>query len=310
VLGALAGRAEAAGDLKTVVVTFDVHPRSVVVPARAPKMLTTVARRLEIFEQLGIDYVGVLPFDRIRHLPPEEFVRRVVVNGFDARAVMVGRGFRYGSGRAGDVASLRATGEAWGFTVEARRLIESAHHPISSSFIRRCIAEGDMATATRLLGRPHQLPALVTEPATGGTGYGLPSACLEVDRSMAIPRQGVYAGWIVMGDRGLRALCEVGSRTVDSRSSELILIHLLDSGGELGARRVGIRFAEWVSDRPASGAGDDEADRGGLEGEFSVQLHPQRAYVRRLQHLLAERFSLASTSRGREPERSVLIYRA
>ena len=102
-LGALAERADATGNLRTAVVTFDVHPRSVVAPARAPKMLATVARRLEIFEEIGIDYVGVLPFGRIRHLPPEEFVRRVVVDGFDARTVMVGRGFRYGlRSRRGD----------------------------------------------------------------------------------------------------------------------------------------------------------------------------------------------------------------
>ena len=260
-LGALAERADAAGNLRTAVVTFDVHPRSVVAQARAPKMLATVARRIEIFEEIGIDYVGVLPFGRIRHLPPEEFVCRVVVDGFDARTVMVGRGFRYGAGRTGDVASLRAAGRARGFAVEARRLLESARGPISSSFIRRCIAEGDVATANRLLGRPHELPALVAERAPGGTRHGLPTAYVEVDRSMAIPGWGVYAGWVVTGDRTLRALCDIGADTVGSRSSELIRIHILDSEGEPGARKVGIRFAERLADQPPADAGDGETGR-------------------------------------------------
>ena len=265
VLCALAERAEA-GNLRTAVVTFDVHPRSVVVPARAPKMLATVARRLELFERVGVDYVGVLPFDRIRHLPPEEFVRRVVVNGFDARAVVVGHGFRYGSGRTGDVTSLRTAGEAWGFAVDARRLLASAQRPISSSFIRQCIAHGDVATANTLLGRPHELPALVTGAPKGGTSDRLPTAYVEVDRSMAVPGQGVYAGWILVGDKNLRALCDVGARTVAGGSSELIRIHFLDSDAEIGSSSVGVHFVDRMSDQPPAG-GDEGA--GGVAGDVA-----------------------------------------
>ena len=260
VLGALTERADGIGNLRTVVVTFDAHPRSVLAPARAPKMLATVARRLEIFDALGIDYVGVLPFDRIRSLPAEEFVRRVVVDGFDARTVMVGRGFRYGASRTGDVTSFRAAGEAWGFAVEARPLLESSHGPISSSFIRRCIADGDVTTAGRLLGRLHELPALVTERGPEAPGYGLPTAHLEVDRSMAVPGQGVYAGWIVTGDETLPVLCGIGARTV-SGSGELIRVHMLEPDRKLGAREAAIRFAERLTDQPRADAGDEGTGR-------------------------------------------------
>ena len=253
VLGALSERADAAGDLGTVVVTFDAHPRAVLAPARAPKMLATVARRLEIFDELGIDYVGVLPFDRIRNLPAEEFVRRVVVDGLDARTVIVGRGFRYGTGRTGDVASLRAAGEAWGFAVEARPVLEGSHGPISSSFIRRCIADGDVATTGRLLGRLHELPALVTERAPEVFGHGLPTTRLEVDRSMAIPGQGLYAGWIATGDETLPALCDIGTRT-GGGPRELIRVHILDPDRKLGSREVAVRFAERLSDQPLADA--------------------------------------------------------
>ena len=255
-LGTLAERAGAAGNLATAVVTFDVHPRSVVVPARTPKMLATVARRLEIFEESGIDHVGVLPFGRVRHLPPEEFVRRVVVDSFNARIVVVGRGFRYGAGRTGDVAALREAGDAWGFAVEARRLLESAHGSISSSFIRRCIEDGDVVTAGRLLGRPHQLQALVAEWSPEGARYGLPAADLEVDGSMAVPGEGVYAGWVVTGDGTVPAICDIGGRSVRSASTRPVRIHLLDPGGALGVREVGLRFAARLSDRSHERAGD------------------------------------------------------
>lgn len=239
-----------------MVVTFDVHPRSVVVPARAPKMLTTLARRLEILEEIGIDYVGVLPFGRIRHLPPEEFIRRVVVDGFDARTVMVGRGFRYGAGRAGDVASLRAAGETLGFDVDARRLLESTRGPISSSRIRRCIAEGDMVTANRLLGRPHELAARITERAGEGTGYGLPVADVEADPSMAIPGQGLYAAWTVTREGAVPTVCDIAARHPRSGSTGSIRSHSLDPADELRPGEVRIRFVGRLGDRRQAGGRD------------------------------------------------------
>ena len=256
-LGALAERARAAGNLGTVVVTFDVHPRSVVAPTRAPKMLATVARRLEVFEELGIDQVGVLPFGRVRRLPPREFVRRVVVDAFEARVVVAGRGFRYGAGRTGDVASLRSAGEAWGFTVETRRLLEGAHGSISSSFIRRCIADGDVEAAGDLLGRPHELPALITRTAPEEAGYGMPAAHLEVDRSMAVPGDGLYAGWVVTRHRTLPAICDTAARAAHAGSTRPIKIHLLEPEPDLRAREVGLRFAARLPDRPHERAGDE-----------------------------------------------------
>ena len=259
VLGALAERARAAGNLGKAVVTFDVHPRSVVVPARAPKMLTTLARRLEILEEIGIDYVGVLPFDRIRHLPPEEFIRRVVVDGFGARTVMVGRGFRYGAGRTGDVASLREAGEMLGFDVDARRLLKSAQGPISSSSIRRYIADGDVATANRLLGRLHELAARVTGSAGEGRRSGLQVADVEADSSMAIPGQGLYAAWTVTRDGTFPAVCDIAARRPRSGSTGStgsIRSHSLDPADELPPGEVRIRFAGRLGDQRQVGGRD------------------------------------------------------
>ena len=144
--------------------------------------------------------------------------------------------------------------------VEARPLLESSHGPISSSFIRRCIADGDVTTAGRLLGRLHELPALVTERGPEAPGYGLPTAHLEVDRSMAVPGQGVYAGWIVTGDETLPVLCGIGARTV-SGSGELIRVHMLEPDRKLGAREAAIRFAERLTDQPRADAGDEGTGR-------------------------------------------------
>ena len=199
VLAGLSARALESGNLEKAVVTFDVHPRSLVTPGRAPKMLTTVAHRIEMLESMGIDQVGVLPFALIHRLPPDEFVRRVVVDGFNARVVTVGHGFRYGAERTGDVASLRQAGDSYGFLVEARELLEGEGGPISSSAIRRCVAEGDVVTATGLLGRQHELRGVVLEADRQGSWSGVPTVDLEIDAVDGHTGRGCIRG--VGGDR-------------------------------------------------------------------------------------------------------------
>ena len=202
-LDALSERAALAGGLETVVVTFDVHPRRFFDPADGPAMLVTLSRRLELLESVGVGQVGVLPFAEVRHLDPGEFIRRVVSGGFDARAVVVGEGFRYGAGRAGDVDDLVASGRTHGFRVDAIRLRDGGQGPISSSAIRRHIAAGEVAAAAGLLGRHHEVPGRCVVPEGGDAS----TLAVEVDWSMAVPGSGVYA--VTVGSSGPGA-CSIG----------------------------------------------------------------------------------------------------
>ncbi len=248
-LADLADRAAKAGKLETAVVTFDVHPRSVVTPERAPRMISTLPRRLEILEELGVDQVGVLPFGLIRNLSADRFVRRVIVDGFAARTVVVGRGFRFGAGRAGNVEVLRECGRRWGFVVEARRLVEGTDGPISSSSIRRYLAEGDVARAGRLLGRPHELQLAVAGPGWWETDQGAGAADLRVDAPPAIPAVGIYAVWVGLGKGSRPALCEVATPARSPQAGGLLRIHLLEPGDSAGGETsTVIRFVARLSD--------------------------------------------------------------
>ena len=190
--------------IERAVVTFDVHPRSVVTPEQAPRMLTTLEHRIEFLGWLGVDRVGVLPFDLIRDWPPEMFVRRVLVGAFDAKAVVVGKGFRFGAGRAGDITTLMQM-EGRDFWVGSVGLFPAENGPVSSSNIRRLIAEGDVSGAADLLGRYHGLPARVPEARVPEArvpeaGRGAPRSAshtveLEIDWSLAVPAPGAYTVW-------------------------------------------------------------------------------------------------------------------
>ena len=206
-LAALSERAVRAGGIETVVVTFDVHPRRFFDPVDGPAMLVTLSRRLELLESVGVGHVGVLPFADARHLGPEAFIRRVVSGGFNARAVVVGEGFRYGAGRSGDMAALAASGQTHGFRVEAVRLRDGEEGPISSSAIRRHIAAGEVAAAAELLGRPHEVAGRTAAPERGGDASTL---AVEVDWSMAVPGPGIYAVVVGTADPGSSGACSIG----------------------------------------------------------------------------------------------------
>lgn len=173
---------------ESAVVTFDVHPRSVTDPGQAPKMLTTLERRIDHLEWMGVDRVGVLPFGMVRSWTPEEFIRRVAVDAFAVRDMIVGDGFRFGAGRTGDAAALVKEADKYGFGVTAVEIIEEGGSPVSSSAVRRCIAEGDVSAAAVLLGRYHGVQA-----APVGPGREPTSTELEIDPAMAVPAPGVYA---------------------------------------------------------------------------------------------------------------------
>ena len=196
--------AEVAPNTDVVAVTFDPHPMEILLPERAPIRLTTIDERAQLLMQAGADRVLVLPFNRdVAGWTPDEFVRRVLVDALGAHAVVVGENFRFGAKASGDVATLHKLGVEYGFDVEALALDGDAQ-PWSSTAVRRCLAEGDVAGAARILGRPHTVRGVVVEGEHRGRELGYPTANVPTDGMAAAPADGVYAGW-------LRRLDEDGS---------------------------------------------------------------------------------------------------
>ncbi|MGH9047996.1 MAG: bifunctional riboflavin kinase/FMN adenylyltransferase, partial [Acidimicrobiales bacterium] len=158
--------------LETVVVTFDRHPATVVRPESAPRTLTDLEQKLELLADCGVDRTLVIPFDRSRSdETAEDFVDTVLVDALGARLVVVGRDFHFGHDRKGDVTLLDEMGDDRGFAVEPVELVGDgggAEAPVSSTRIRRLIAEGNVGAAARLLGRAHQ----VRGPVKHGAGRG------------------------------------------------------------------------------------------------------------------------------------------
>lgn len=263
-LALLRRRADELG-LPTVVVTFDRHAATVVRPDSVPPLLTDVDQRLELLSECGVDLAVVVPFDESRAKEEAaDFVDELIVGGLAARLVVVGQNFRFGHERRGDVALLESIGARAGFAVEGVALMTAGddagspeHAVVSSTRIRQLVAEGDVAQAATLLGRPHELRGeVVRGDGRGGAELGMATANVALPARMAVPRLGIYAG------RGRRAdgstypaAISVGVRptfysdaTAQAASEPLLEAHFMDFEGDLYGERIGVAFVERLRD--------------------------------------------------------------
>ncbi|HJL14804.1 MAG TPA: bifunctional riboflavin kinase/FAD synthetase [Sandaracinaceae bacterium LLY-WYZ-13_1] len=239
-----AARERAAPDGLTVtVLTFDPHPARVLAPDRAPPLLTTLERRMRLLRDLGADRVEVLRFDRARAgQAPEDFVREVLVDRLRARGLVVGPDFRFGRGAKGDAQTLRRMGGELGFDVREVGPVRLGGETVSSTRIRAALRDGDVAAASRLLGRLHDVDGTVVEGDRRGRTIGFPTANLDC-APVLLPSDGVYAVVARPLDGGelLRGVANLGVRpTVEAGRS--VEAHFFDFGGDLYGQRLRLGF--------------------------------------------------------------------
>ena len=233
-----------------VVTTFEPHPMTVIHPDSAPPRLATLDHRLALLESEGVDCVLVLPFTREVSLwSPDEFVKRVLVDALDADEVRVGENFRFGHRAAGDVTTLREEGVRHGFTVVALPLAGD-HTRWSSTYVRQCLAEGDVKEAAEALGRLHRVEGPVVVGDKRGRGLGYPTANLELPGETAIPADGVYAGWLTRADgTRLPAAISVGTNPTFGGTKRRVEAYVLDRDDlELYGEHVAVDFLARLRD--------------------------------------------------------------
>lgn len=238
---------------RSVVVTFDPHPASVVRPESAPKLLTDLTQKLELLETTGVDATVVVRFDAARASESaEEFVVQVLVERLGIRAVVVGEDFHFGRQREGCVDLLRTLGARHDFEVFPIELVErpdGVDEPVSSTAIRRALAGGGVEVAHRLLGRPFEVRGPVVQGDQRGRTIGFPTANVEVSQQICLPADGVYAGWYIRpnGERHPCAM-NLGRRPTFYEHADVSLLeaHLLDFTGDLYGEQARVQFTNFL----------------------------------------------------------------
>ncbi|GAA2538144.1 bifunctional riboflavin kinase/FAD synthetase [Microbacterium mitrae] len=235
---------------KTVAVTFDRNPLALLRPELCPTELVSLAQKIELLGGTGIDAVLVLTFDEaMAQVTAEEFVERVLVANLNAKTVLLGHDFRFGHRGAGDPELLRRMGETFDFTVDAVGDVTDEGDRVSSTRIRELLAEGDVATAARLLGRPHAVAGEVVHGLKRGRELGFPTANLSPQSQGDVPADGVYAGWLLTED-GIhrRAAISVGiNPTFDDVEVRQVEAYVLDETDlDLYGQQVVVEFVERI----------------------------------------------------------------
>lgn len=242
----------AAGPQATVV-TFDPHPR--VALGHRVELITTLERRLELLESLGVGETLVVPFTPdFSLMSPEEFAR-TVLEPLGARVVVAGVNFRFGRGRSGDIDTL----ESLGFDARPVPFVEG----VSSSRIRQLVHAGEVRGAAALLGRPAEVEGtVVAGDARGGT-LGFPTANLAAPPDLLAPAFGIYAGEAL----GRRAAVSIGVNPHYGGEERRIEAFLLDYVGDLYARRLVVEIWDRLRDERAFDSEEDLIEQMGRDVE-------------------------------------------
>jgi riboflavin kinase/FMN adenylyltransferase len=274
ILRAVAERAPAWGALAAAV-TFDPHPLKVLRPEQAPSLLQTLEQKVAGFIGLGLDAALVLNFNSaLAALSPEEFVRRTLAGPLRATVVLVGRSFRFGNRQTGNAERLRELGEKYGFAVEIMEPVIVDGEVVSSSVVRSAVAEGHVARATRLLGRPFALTGEILRGTGRGASVVFPTLNLAPEQEL-LPKTGVYATETLVGARVYRSATNVGVRPTFDAGALSIESHLFDFSDHLDSGRIEVRFWERLRDERKF-SGPEE-----LRRQIAADLEQTREFFRK-----------------------------
>lgn len=237
-----------------VVYTFEPHPRKVLHPDRAPRLLTTLEQKLELLEAQGVDIVIVEPFSlAFARFPAESFVREILFERIRPREVYVGYDFHYGRDREGSMRTLTELGPHLGFAVTIIPEVMVGDRDVNSTRIRQLLAEGNVTEAALLLDRPYTVRGTVAKGDRRGRTIGFPTLNLAAENEI-LPARGVYASHVRFLDEEdpasaalWPAVTNVGTRpTFKDDDALLAEAHLFDFEGEAYGRRVEISFEHFL----------------------------------------------------------------
>jgi riboflavin kinase/FMN adenylyltransferase len=276
ILGAIVERARSE-DLISAVITFDPHPMKVLRPQNAPPLIMTLNDRLAGFGRLGVDGALVLPFDEVlAKIPAEEFVKTVIVDTVKAIRVLVGANFRYGHRQAGDVSLLQELGKRYDFTVEIAQAAEVDGIVVSSTAIRRAVAEGRIEEAATLLGHPFALSGAVTEGEGRGRHILVPTLNIKADQEL-MPMKGVYVTECLIEQNALPSITNVGTRPTFEGSALSIETFVIDHEIAESPQKIEIHLRKRLRDEmkfPSPEALREQIQRDIQQAREFFQLNP------------------------------------
>jgi riboflavin kinase / FMN adenylyltransferase len=234
-----------------IVLTFDPHPPRIVRPDKAPPLLMTTAQKIEALARAGIQGVAVVRFTpALSRWTPEEFVRAVLVDWLRVAEVWVGADFLFGRDRSGNFSSLRTLGGQYGFRVEKIDPVRYKDFVVSSTRIRRLVADGRVDEAGALLGRHYAIDGTVVHGAGRGRDLGFPTANLVTENDL-LPPNGVYATSVTVDGVVRGGVTNLGVRPTFGAGAPTIEVHVLDLDHDVYGHTLRLSFVQRLREERA-----------------------------------------------------------
>ncbi len=254
VIGQLAEKAQAL-HRPTLVMLFEPQPQEFFQPHQAPPRLQRLREKLQALRRYSVDRTLCVRFDApFAAMTPEDFIRRVLVEGLGVQYLVVGDDFRFGHRRRGDFAMLQAAGREYGFQVVNLHSLTIDGARVSSTRIRAALAAGDLATAEKLLGRPYRMCGRVAHGDKRGRTLGVPTANIHLHRHNT-PLKGVYAVEVFgLPAEPLAGVANIGNRPTVAGTRTLLEVHLLDFDQDIYGKYVQVNFLRKLRDEQRFGS--------------------------------------------------------
>jgi riboflavin kinase/FMN adenylyltransferase len=234
--------------LRSVVVTFDPHPLKVLSAENTPPMITTFDQKVALIASAGVDCLVVIPFSTgFASLTADEFVRNVLCDSLGMRHIIIGHDYAFGKGRAGNFETLQRIAVEKGFTLEDVEPLGTEGVVFSSSLARRFIAEGDMLSAAKVLGRYHMVSGVVVHGRDIGHSLGFPTANIST-RNELLPLDGVYAVMVAVDNTLVKGACSIGLNPTFEGAGRSIEVFMLDYSAQIYGRDMAVYFVDRLRD--------------------------------------------------------------
>jgi riboflavin kinase/FMN adenylyltransferase len=250
---------------RSVLVTFDPHPRNIINPGDdGIRLLTTLEERCEILEELGIDRMIVIPFDRdFSLLSSEEFIRDIIHKKIGVSEFVIGYDHHFGRNREGTIETIEKLGAEFGFDSYVVSKHEVGEKTVSSTAIRKAISEdGDVEQATEFLQRPYRLNGTVVHGDKRGKEIGFPTANIKPEHvNKIIPQNGVYAVRVRINGDWFNGMMNIGTRPTFDGEQQTLEVHLFDFDTDIYGKEVQVRFFNRIRDEKKFSGKDELVDQ-------------------------------------------------
>lgn len=240
---------------RSVIVTFDPHPRDIINPGSdGIKLLSTLKERCELLADLGVDQMVVIPFDRdFSLLTSKEFVKDIIWKKIGVSEFVIGYDHQFGRDREGTIDTVRNLGNELGFEAHIVSKQEIDNQTVSSTAIRRALEkDGDAELAANLLGRNYILNGTVVHGEKRGKKIGYPTANIQTGNEKKIkPKRGVYAVWIRVEGEYLPGMMNIGHRPTFEGDGETLEVHIFSFSSDIYGKQVQVQFVKRLRDEKA-----------------------------------------------------------